>query len=73
MFLCPGILVSRCLHGNATLFSCERRSDSSRHVELTVDRPQETWPRHADSILKMGGRRSLDINSLLAVLEQEES
>jgi len=42
-------------------------------VELSVDRPQESWPCDADGPLKMGGRRSLDINSLLAVLDQEES
>jgi catechol 2,3-dioxygenase len=42
-------------------------------VELSVDRPQETWPRDADGTLKMAGRRTLDMHSLLAVLEHEES
>jgi catechol 2,3-dioxygenase len=40
-------------------------------VELTVDHPPETWPRAADGSLAMGGRRKLDVNSLLALLEHE--
>lgn len=41
-------------------------------VELTVDRPPETWPQTADGSLAMGGRRKLDMNSLLALLDSEE-
>ena len=40
-------------------------------VELYVDRPQETWPRDSEGTLKMGGRRALDVNSLLALLDHE--
>ena len=42
-------------------------------VELYVDRPQETWPRDADGTLKMDGRRALDVDNLLSVLDHEES
>jgi catechol 2,3-dioxygenase len=42
-------------------------------VELTVDRPPETWPRAADGSLAMGGRRKLDVDSLLALLNHEAS
>lgn len=38
-------------------------------VELYVDRPAETWPRDAAGKLNMGGR-ALDVNGLLAELEQ---
>jgi catechol 2,3-dioxygenase len=42
-------------------------------VELYVDRPLETWPRDAEGRLKMSGRRALDMNTLLSVLDHEES
>ncbi len=40
-------------------------------VELSTDRPPEAWPREAQGKLKMGGRRALDLNDLLAELEHE--
>ena len=39
-------------------------------IELSVDRPPETWSRDAEGKLKMGGR-ALDIDDLLAELERE--
>jgi catechol 2,3-dioxygenase len=41
-------------------------------IELYVDRPLETWPRDAEGRLKMSGRRALDVNTLLSVLDHEE-
>ncbi|MBI3302619.1 MAG: VOC family protein [Deltaproteobacteria bacterium] len=40
-------------------------------VELYADRPSEAWPRDAQGKLKMGGRRTLDLDDLLAELENE--
>ena len=40
-------------------------------VELSTDRLPEAWPRDVQGKLKMGGRRALDLNDLLAELEHE--